>query len=149
MRIGKRILIAAFTIGFGVIASAQGPLMRVRGTPAIIAIHEASIAVNIIGDVAETTMDLTFQNESKQPVEGEFMLPLPEGATISSYALEVNGALRDAVGEWQCPRLVRHDEVERAALEQFQGVANGRGIHLDRGVATQRELGDARDGLGQ
>ena len=78
-------------------ASAQGPQMAVRGTQTILAIDTAEITIHASGGIAETGMLLTFRNDTNRPVEGEFSLPLPPGATISNYALEVNGALREAV----------------------------------------------------
>ena len=76
---------------------AQGPRMVVAGTPTILEIAEAEVDVRVVGGVARTEMELVFRNDTAKMVEGEFTLPLPEGATVSSYALEVNGALREAV----------------------------------------------------
>lgn len=53
--------------------------------------------VNLVGQLAETTLTLRFINPTDRIQEGEFVMPLPEGSTVSSYALEVNGALRDGV----------------------------------------------------
>lgn len=53
--------------------------------------------INLIEDLAETTLTLRFRNETTRMQEGEFVLPLPRGATVSSYALEVQGKLRDGV----------------------------------------------------
>jgi hypothetical protein len=77
--------------------NAQGPRMTVAGTPTILAIEEAVVDIRVAGGVARTEMELVFRNDSDRMVEGEFTLPLPAGATVSSYALEVNGALREAV----------------------------------------------------
>lgn len=48
-------------------------------------------------DVAETTITLSFRNSTNRNLEGDFSLPLPEGANITNYALEVNGEMREAV----------------------------------------------------
>ena len=81
-------------------AHAQSPSLTVRqpdGSLKILAIEEADIGVRILGDVAETVIELNFRNDDYQVAEGEFALPLPAGATVSGYALEVNGEMRAAV----------------------------------------------------
>jgi Vault protein inter-alpha-trypsin domain len=79
---------------------AQSPQMTVKqadGTLKTLAIEEADIAVRITGDVAETVIELNFRNDGDRVAEGEFVLPLPEGATVSGYALEVVDKMRAAV----------------------------------------------------
>ena len=53
--------------------------------------------VRILGAVAETTTTMTFANPSPRAMEGDLYFPLPEGATISGYALDINGAMVDGV----------------------------------------------------
>ncbi len=53
--------------------------------------------VRIFGSVAETTTTMTFANPSARPMEGDLYFPLPEGATISGYALDINGTMVDGV----------------------------------------------------
>ena len=53
--------------------------------------------VRIFGSVAETTTTMTFANASARPMEGDLYFPLPEGATISGYALDINGTMVDGV----------------------------------------------------
>jgi len=53
--------------------------------------------VRILGSVAETTTTMTFANTTPRALEGDLYFPLPEGATISGYALDVNGTMVDGV----------------------------------------------------
>ncbi|MEK7486897.1 MAG: VIT domain-containing protein [Planctomycetota bacterium] len=62
-----------------------------------IQIKSLSIEVTILDTVAETTMRLTFHNSSDSELEGEFILPLPEGSTISGFALDIQGQMVDGV----------------------------------------------------
>lgn len=78
-------------------AHAQGPRMTVAGTATQLEVEEANVQIRLGGGAARTEIELVFRNDTKRMVEGEFVLPLPPGATVSSYALEVNGALREAV----------------------------------------------------
>jgi hypothetical protein len=92
----KLILLAGLLTG---VASAQSARMTFEGDNGREPMPLAAVDVNVrlIGTVAETTLTLKFLNPTDRRLEGEFVMPLPEGATVSSYALEVNGAMREAV----------------------------------------------------
>lgn len=53
--------------------------------------------VRIFGSVAETTTTMTFRNPLPRVMEGDLYFPLPEGATISGYALDIGGVMVDGV----------------------------------------------------
>ncbi len=59
-------------------------------------VDEVEVTVRVEGDFVETRMSLNFFNETHLNQEGEFRLPLPEGASVNHYALEVNGKMREA-----------------------------------------------------
>jgi hypothetical protein len=59
-------------------------------------VDELDVTVRVEGDLVETRMSLNFLNETSLNQEGEFRLPLPEGASVNHYALEVNGKMREA-----------------------------------------------------
>lgn len=71
----------------------QGP----RGEKARLAIESLEIDTFLYQDLAETTVTVTFRNPESRMIEGEFAMPLPAGATVSSYALDVNGNMREGV----------------------------------------------------
>jgi Ca-activated chloride channel homolog len=60
-------------------------------------LQEVKIDTHILGNLATTTATYTFYNPSDRVLEGKLTIPLPEGVSISGYALDVNGKLRDAV----------------------------------------------------
>ena len=62
-----------------------------------LAVVRMDVAVAISGLLAETTTTLTFRNGDGRALEGELVFPLPEGATLSGYALDVGGELVDGV----------------------------------------------------
>lgn len=95
-----RILTLALILTIQSPAFAQAPRMTTRdrdGSVKPLRLEHAGIAVLLVGDVAETTLELEFRNDGDRAVEGEFALALPEGATVSGYALDVNGAMREGV----------------------------------------------------
>ncbi|MBS7230286.1 DUF2135 domain-containing protein [Flavobacterium psychroterrae] len=60
-------------------------------------LQEAKIETRILGNLATTTAIYTFYNPDNRILEGKLTIPLPEGVSISGYALDINGKLRDAV----------------------------------------------------
>jgi len=60
-------------------------------------LKEAKIDTKIFGNLATTTATYTFYNPSERLLEGKLTIPLPEGVSISGYALDINGKMRDAV----------------------------------------------------
>ncbi len=55
------------------------------------------VDVTVRGLLAETTMTMTFRNPHARVLEGEILFPLPEGATVSGYALDIEGQLVEGV----------------------------------------------------
>lgn len=75
------------------------PKLMVKGEKKSVPIELSELTINteIIGDVAVTSMDMLFYNDSNRILSGTLYFPLNEGQSVSRYALEVNGKLRDAV----------------------------------------------------
>ena len=55
------------------------------------------VDVSIFGNIAKTTMTMIFENTTHRDLEGELTFPMPEGVSVSGYALDINGKLRQAV----------------------------------------------------
>lgn len=60
-------------------------------------ITKLAVDVRVVGNIATTTFDLTFYNGLDRVLEGEFDFPLLDGQSISRYALEIEGRLREGV----------------------------------------------------
>lgn len=82
--------------------------LRVATTPALmvqddngvshpIDLHTLKVNVVVLGNIAVTTMDMTFYNQENRILEGELYFPLGEGQTVSRFALEIEGKLREGV----------------------------------------------------
>lgn len=63
----------------------------------IVTINELHTDVKVVGNIATTTTTITLKNNSNRILEGRVIFPLPEGVSISGYALDINGKLREAV----------------------------------------------------
>ena len=96
-------ILLALLLGFHGVPAAQTlpPLLVVQGGGGIestrLRVRSVKVEVRIFGSLAETRMTLVFHNPSSRQLAGDLYFPLPPGATISGYALDVGGVLRDAV----------------------------------------------------
>jgi Ca-activated chloride channel family protein len=82
-------------------------------------LRNVEVDVRIFGPLAETRMTLTFFNPYSDDLEGDLYFPLPEGATISGYALDVEGQLVDGVV------IDKHEARRVLELEARRGVDPG------------------------
>lgn len=56
-----------------------------------------SVNVEVRGKIAVTTFDMILENSCERVMEGELEFPLGDGQTVSRYALDVNGKMREGV----------------------------------------------------
>mgnify|MGYP002630837695 CR=1 FL=1 len=55
------------------------------------------VQARVVGHLAETSITMTFFNPGSRALAGDLTFPLPSGATVSGYALDVDGALVEGV----------------------------------------------------
>ena len=68
----------------------------------------------VLGSLAEATINLTFANTENRVLGGELVFPLPEGATVTGYGLEINGVMVDGVAvEKQQARVIYEKELHK------------------------------------
>jgi Ca-activated chloride channel homolog len=60
-------------------------------------LQSVSIHIDSLGPLARTRIELVFHNPNARVLEGEFVFPLGAGQTVSGYALEVEGEMREGV----------------------------------------------------
>lgn len=115
----------------GLALPAQGlrmPSVRVAGSQEAVRIQTLGIEVQVTGSLATTTWDLTVHNPQDRVLEGELLFPLGEGQTVSRFALDVNGRLREgsvvekAKGRQVFEAIVRRG-VDPGLLEKVEGNA--------------------------
>lgn len=70
------------------------PLARAERPVELTALH---VSVEVSGALAVTTWELTFENPNRRTLEGQLEFPLLDGQTVIRFAMDVNGALREAV----------------------------------------------------
>lgn len=93
--------LAALLIAFALMSSfsvhAQLPELTSSDKTSPITLKKLDISVKIIGTRSSTTFCMTFYNAYDKVLEGTFVLPLPEGAHVTRYALDINGKMREGV----------------------------------------------------
>ncbi len=73
------------------------PLIAAPGAETPVGLRAASMQVETDGSLARTTLLLTLYNPNDRLLEGTLAFPLQPGQQVSAFALDVGGALRDAV----------------------------------------------------
>jgi hypothetical protein len=76
-----------------------------------------SVDVNISGFIAETRMTMTFYNRHNRDLEGDLHFPLPEGAFVSGYALDINGKMVEGVVVEKTKGRIVFDEIVRRGVD--------------------------------
>jgi hypothetical protein len=87
-------------------------------------IAELDVQVEIVGNVAETTLTAHFVNFSRDDLEGTFTLQMPDGAVVTGYALDVGDGMVDGVLMPAVRARLAFDEKLRAGIDP--GVAEVR-----------------------
>ena len=92
----KILLISLFLFGF--IANAQSPRLNVKDSDSLqVKMSQLLVNVKVVGNIAYTTAEMHFTNTSNRQMEAELLFPLPEGVSVSRYAIDINNKMREAV----------------------------------------------------
>lgn len=77
------------------------PTMNIKngmnGGQPCVRMTQLTINVEVEGKIATTTYDMIFESDCDHVLEGELEFPLGDGQTISKYALDVDGKMREGV----------------------------------------------------
>lgn len=88
---------ALFADGFIMIPPRPEPrLPRVLPTPFPLSVKYHRVNVDIKGSLARTSVDQEFVNPTGMRLEGTYIFPLPAGAVISDFSMEIDGKLTRA-----------------------------------------------------
>lgn len=122
----KKVLVALMFLNT-IIIYTQTPILNVKGKDsAKVKLKELIVNVKIVGNIAYTTTEIHFFNSGNTAMEAELLFPLPEGVSVSKYAIDINGKMRDAVpvnktkGK-QVFESIIHKRVDPGLLEKVDG----------------------------
>lgn len=119
----KRILPAlAFTLVAMSLAQpsfSQSPTISVGGNKQSkdVYLKDLNVQVDVVGNIATTTLTMVFQNRTSKVLEAELLFPLPDGVTVSRYALDINGRMREAVPVDKAKGTQVFEEIERRRVD--------------------------------
>jgi len=100
------------------IACAQAPQLTVDGkTNNGVKLQQLKIDVAIYGNISRTTWQMTFYNSTSRILEGTLMFPLKDGVSVSRYALDINGKMREAVPVDRGKGTATFEAVERRRID--------------------------------
>ena len=108
-------------------ANAQSPQLTVKGNDsAVVKMSQLIINIKIVGNIAYSTAEMHFFNSGQKQMEAALIFPLPEGVSVSRYAIDINGKIREAVpvnknkGK-QVFEAIEHRNVDPGLLENVEG----------------------------
>ncbi|MEP6931542.1 MAG: VIT domain-containing protein [Flavobacterium sp.] len=106
---------------------AQSPELTVKGDVAEkVRMSQLIVNVKVVGNIAYTTAEMHFFNSGDRQMEAELIFPLPENVSVSRYAIDINGKMREAVpvnknkGK-QVFEAIEHRRVDPGLLEKVDG----------------------------
>lgn len=116
-----------FLLFIGTKTLAQSPELTVKGEDAEkVRMNKLIVDVKVVGNIAYTTAEMHFFNSGSRQMEAELIFPLPENVSVSRYAIDINGKMREAVpvnknkGK-QVFEAVEHRRVDPGLLEKVDG----------------------------
>ncbi|PDS25180.1 VIT domain-containing protein [Flavobacterium branchiophilum] len=119
-----RIIIVLLFVNF---SFSQSPKVTIKsGDTLKVKMNKMITNVKIVGNIAYTTTEMHFVNTSNRQMEAALVFPLPEGVTVSRYAIDINGKLRESVpvnknkGK-QVFEAIEHRRVDPGLLEKVDG----------------------------
>ena len=122
----QRILFFAILF-FTITGYSQSPEITVKGEGSEkVRMSQLLVNVKIVGNIAYTTAEMHFFNSSNRQMEAELIFPLPENVSVSRYAIDINGKMREAVpvnknkGK-QVFEAIEHRRVDPGLLEKVDG----------------------------
>ncbi|WP_239455670.1 VIT domain-containing protein [Flavobacterium ginsenosidimutans] len=123
----KFYLSLCFLLFIGTKTFAQSPELTVKGDDAEkVRMSQLKVNVKVVGNIAYTTSEMHFFNSGTRQMEAELIFPLPENVSVSRYAIDINGKLREAVpvnknkGK-QVFEAIEHRRVDPGLLEKVDG----------------------------
>jgi tetratricopeptide (TPR) repeat protein len=100
------------------VTHAQGPKLTVDGKSNNgVKLQQLKIDVSIYGNISRTTWQMTFYNATNRILEGTLTFPLKDGISVSRYALDINGKMREAVPVDRGKGAVVFESIERRRVD--------------------------------
>ncbi|MDR0231022.1 MAG: DUF2135 domain-containing protein [Dysgonamonadaceae bacterium] len=93
------------------------PVMKIKDGNSEVYLQSLDIQVEVTGNIATTRYVMVFKNRTGKILEGELLFPLPDGITVSHYALDINGKMREAVPVEKAKATQVFEEIEQRRVD--------------------------------
>ena len=80
-------------------------------------LQSLDIQVEVTGNIASTRYTMVFKNKTDRVLEGELTFPLPDGRSVTFYALDINGRMREAVPVEKARATLVFEEIEQRRVD--------------------------------
>ena len=140
-------LTGPFLLAAGAVVAQVRPhlILRVPASEQPIEVASLDTKVLIHGLFAQTTQTVVFRNPNARVLDGELEFPLPDGATVNGFALDLDGVLVDGVVvQKDQARTILETEIRKGVdpglVEQVRGNVYRTRVYpiLARGTRTVR-----------
>ncbi len=88
-----------------------------KGQQTPLRISSMKASTDIRGTLATTTLEIVVYNPNDRILEGQFSFPVSDGQTVSRFALDLNGKLRDAVVVDKSKARATFEAIERRGVD--------------------------------
>jgi tetratricopeptide (TPR) repeat protein len=101
-----------------ILAQAKLPALKIDGKEnSDVYLQSLDIQVEVTGNIASTRYTMVFKNKTNRILEGELTFPLPDERTVTHYALDINGKMRDAVPVEKAKATEVFEEIEQRRVD--------------------------------
>ncbi|HZU97332.1 MAG TPA: VIT domain-containing protein [Planctomycetota bacterium] len=125
----RRLLLLGLVVGCAAsVANDAGerrcaPTARVDEEPSLVSpdgpldLETLTLEAEVVSGIVSATLDLVFKNDLARVLEGQLMVPLPDGAMLDGFALDVGGEMREGTLVERERARVAFESVERRGVD--------------------------------
>ncbi|MDR1811525.1 MAG: hypothetical protein LBQ87_01735, partial [Candidatus Fibromonas sp.] len=101
-----------------ILPQAQLPTLKIGGKEnSDVYLQSLDIQVEVTGNIASTRYTMVFKNRTNRILEGELTFPLPDERSVTHYALDINGKMREAVPVEKAKGTQVFEEIEQRRVD--------------------------------
>ncbi|MCC7633411.1 DUF2135 domain-containing protein [Stenotrophomonas rhizophila] len=113
-------------VGMAQTRPAVAPLLQVSGAEVPVQLRRVRLDSHVVAGMGETRIEMEFHNPNARVLEGQLEFPLADGQQVTGFALDIDGALREAVPApkaqgRQVFEAIERRQVDPGLLEQTAG----------------------------
>jgi len=114
----RLIATSAFLLTSFAFSQTNQPVLKIGGKEVSdVYLQSLDIQVEVTGSIASTRYTMVFKNKTNRILEGELTFPLPDGRSVTYYALDINGKMRDAVPVEKAKATQVFEEIEQRRVD--------------------------------